>query len=114
MTGPPELPRGAPAPSIQSLFDAACDGDRPALARLLSTIERGGAGARRVAALATPLAGSAYTIGLTGAPGAGKSTLTSAIVARLRSGGSCVAVLAIDPTSPFTGGAILGDRVRMQ
>ncbi|MEO5901538.1 MAG: methylmalonyl Co-A mutase-associated GTPase MeaB [Ilumatobacteraceae bacterium] len=104
----------APAASIDALFDAARAGDRPALARLLSTIERGGEGARRVAARATPLAGRAYSVGLTGAPGAGKSTLTSGLVGHLRSGGSRVAVLAIDPTSPFTGGAILGDRVRMQ
>ncbi len=61
-----------------------------------------------------PLGGSAYTVGLTGAPGAGKSTLTSATIGHLRSLGLPVAVLAIDPSSPFTGGAILGDRVRMQ
>ena len=58
--------------------------------------------------------GHAYTIGLTGAPGSGKSTLTSAVVGHLRSLGEEVAVLAVDPSSPFTGGAILGDRVRMQ
>jgi LAO/AO transport system kinase len=63
---------------------------------------------------AYPLAGHAYTIGLTGAPGAGKSTLTSALIGHLRSLEIEVAVLAIDPSSPFSGGAILGDRVRMQ
>jgi LAO/AO transport system kinase len=96
------------------LFEAARDGDRAAKARLLSFIERGGEGAREVGRLASPLAGNAYTIGLTGAPGAGKSTLTSALVAHLRAAGEEVAVLAVDPSSPFTGGAILGDRVRMQ
>ena len=97
-----------------SLFTAALSGDRAALARLLSLIERGGDSAREVGRLAAPNAGDAYTIGLTGAPGAGKSTLTSALVGHVRNAGDEVAVLAVDPSSPFTGGAILGDRVRMQ
>jgi LAO/AO transport system kinase len=96
------------------LFAAAVAGDRAALARLLSLIERGGAEARVVGRLSHPLAGEGYTVGLTGAPGAGKSTLTSAIISHLRAQDLEVAVLAIDPSSPFTGGAILGDRVRMQ
>ena len=96
------------------LFQAARAGDRAALARLLSLIERGGEGARAVGRLAYPLGGHSYTVGMTGAPGAGKSTLTSAVIAHLRAQGEEVAVLAIDPSSPFTGGAILGDRVRMQ
>jgi LAO/AO transport system kinase len=96
------------------LFEAARAGDRAALARLLSLIERGGDGARAVGRLAYPLGGRAYTVGITGAPGAGKSTLTSGLIALLRAQGEEVAVLAIDPSSPFTGGAILGDRVRMQ
>jgi LAO/AO transport system kinase len=96
------------------LFTAALDGDRGALARLLSLIERGGAPGRRVGRLAYPKSGQAYTVGMTGAPGSGKSTLTSAIIGHLRSQEIEVAVLAIDPSSPFTGGAILGDRVRMQ
>jgi LAO/AO transport system kinase len=96
------------------LFTAACEGDRGALARLLSYIERGGEPARQIGRLAYPLSGQAYTIGLTGAPGAGKSTLTSATIGHVRGLGIEVAVLAIDPSSPFTGGAILGDRVRMQ
>lgn len=96
------------------LFAAARTGDRGALARLLSYVERGGEPARRVGRLAYPLSGHAYTVGLTGAPGAGKSTLTSALIGHLRSLELEVAVLAIDPSSPFTGGAILGDRVRMQ
>ena len=100
-----------PAPE---LFQAALDGDRSALARLLSLIERGDDEAREIGRLAYPLSGSGYTVGLTGAPGAGKSTLTSAIIKHLRSLELEIAVLAIDPSSPFTGGAILGDRVRMQ
>jgi LAO/AO transport system kinase len=96
------------------LFEAALGGDRAAVARLLSLVERGGPDGRAVTRLAHPRSGQAYTVGLTGAPGAGKSTLTSATIRHLRSLDLEVAVLAIDPSSPFTGGAILGDRVRMQ
>jgi LAO/AO transport system kinase len=81
---------------------------------LLSQVEQGGQGAREVGRLTHPLGGHAYTVGVTGSPGAGKSTLTARRIGALRSAGSQVAVLAIDPSSPFTGGAILGDRVRMQ
>ena len=77
-------------------------------------MERGGPSAREVGTLTHPLGGAAYTVGLTGAPGSGKSTLTSGLVREARALGDEVAVLAVDPTSPFTGGAILGDRVRMQ
>ena len=99
---------------IPDLFAAATAGDRGALARLLSLVERGNEQAREVSRISYPLSGKGYTVGFTGAPGAGKSTLTSAVIAHLRSLGEEVAVLAIDPSSPFTGGAILGDRVRMQ
>jgi len=99
---------------VPELFQAALDGDRGALARLLSLIERGDDEAREIGRLAYPLSGAGYTVGLTGAPGAGKSTLTSAVIGHLRSLDLEIAVLAIDPSSPFTGGAILGDRVRMQ
>jgi LAO/AO transport system kinase len=98
----------------EDLFAAAGDGDRAALARLLSLVERGGDEARTIGRLASPRGGTGYTVGLTGAPGAGKSTLTSALIRHLRGQDLEVAVLAIDPSSPFTGGAILGDRVRMQ
>ena len=100
--------------SVDELFTAALADDRGALARLLSLIERGGPEARQIGRLSYPLGGNAYTVGLTGAPGAGKSTLTSGIIGHLRGLDIPVAVLAIDPSSPFTGGAILGDRVRMQ
>ncbi len=101
-----------------SLFAAARTGDRVALPRLLSLVERGGDGARAVAEIAYRSPQQAYTVGITGAPGAGKSTLTDQLINRARSrgldGSDQVAVLAIDPSSPFSGGAILGDRVRMQ
>jgi GTPase len=96
------------------LVDAARAGDRAALARLLSIVERGGDDARQVGRACFPHGGVGYTIGLTGAPGAGKSTLTSGLVGRIRTDGDEVAVLAVDPSSPFSGGAILGDRVRME
>lgn len=100
--------------TVSQLFDAARGGDRAALARMLSLVERGGGEAREIGRVVYPASGAGYTVGLTGAPGAGKSTLTSATIGHIRSLGEEVAVLAIDPSSPFTGGAILGDRVRMQ
>jgi LAO/AO transport system kinase len=95
------------------LVAAARDGDRGALARLLTLVEQGGEEARAVGRATHPRGGHATTVGVTGAPGAGKSTLTSSLVERMRASEVTVAVLAIDPSSPFTGGAILGDRVRM-
>ncbi len=97
-----------------ALLAAASAGDRAALARLISLVERGGDGARQVGRVTHPLSGRAYTVGITGAPGAGKSTLTDRLLSHLRAQGTDVAVLAVDPSSPFSGGAILGDRVRMQ
>ena len=99
-----------PAP----LLESARAGDRAALARLLSIIERGGPDAAEVSRLTYPLGGTAYTVGITGAPGAGKSTLTAGLIGHLRGQNLEVGVLAVDPSSPFSGGAILGDRVRMQ
>ena len=96
------------------LVDRARGGDRLAIAKLLSLVEAGGPGARAVAAATTPHTGRAWTVGVTGAPGAGKSTLTDGLVRQLRACDLDVGVLAVDPTSPFSGGAILGDRVRMQ
>ena len=95
------------------LVKAATGGDRAALGRLLTLVERGGAPAGEVDRRCHPLAGRAHTVGLTGAPGSGKSTLTEALIGHLRRLGTSLAVLAVDPSSPFTGGAILGDRVRM-
>jgi LAO/AO transport system kinase len=100
-------------PAPEDLLAAARGGDRGALARLISIIERGGEEARHVGRAAHGLGIDATTIGITGAPGAGKSTLTSALLDSVRAGGDPIAVLAIDPSSPFSGGALLGDRVRM-
>ncbi|MBM3660918.1 MAG: methylmalonyl Co-A mutase-associated GTPase MeaB, partial [Actinobacteria bacterium] len=97
----------------EDLVRAARTGDRRAVAKLISLVETGGAAADAASAALYPATGRAYTIGITGAPGAGKSTLTDALVGRLRADGIEVGVLAVDPTSPFSGGAILGDRVRM-
>ena len=98
----------------RALVDGARSGDRGAIARLISLVESGGPDANDAVAQLFPHTGNAYTIGITGAPGAGKSTLTDRLVAHLRSLGDDVGVLAVDPSSPFTGGALLGDRVRMQ
>src|SRR6187401_3619278 len=101
------------ADDVAELLADARDGSRAALARLLSLAERGGEAAREVGRRAHVRGGTARTIGMTGAPGAGKSTLTNALCRAMRDDGERVAVLAIDPSSPFSGGAILGDRVRM-
>ena len=95
-------------------LDKARAGDVRALARLLSLVEDESPQVRIVIKDLLPATGGARIIGLTGAPGVGKSTMTSALVGAFRAAGHRVAVLAIDPTSPFTGGALLGDRVRMQ
>ncbi len=100
-------------PDPAGLVDAARAGDRAALARLLSLVERGGDEAHEIGRICHPLGGGAYTLGITGAPGSGKSTLTNALLGILRDADRAVAVLAVDPSSPFSGGAILGDRVRM-
>ena len=89
-------------------------GDRRALARLLTAVENRTAAGEAALRVLYPLAGRAHLVGVTGAPGSGKSTLVAALVGRARAAGRPVAVLAIDPSSPITGGAILGDRVRMQ
>ncbi|MGD0379486.1 MAG: methylmalonyl Co-A mutase-associated GTPase MeaB [Acidimicrobiales bacterium] len=121
-SGPPHGPdAGRPAarrPRVTDpvvLLEAARQGDRVALARLLTLVETGGPGGRAVAALAYRNEREARTIGITGPPGAGKSTLVDRLIATARAAGEAqLGVLAVDPSSPFTGGAILGDRVRMQ
>ncbi|HEY7440749.1 MAG TPA: methylmalonyl Co-A mutase-associated GTPase MeaB [Acidimicrobiia bacterium] len=97
-----------------ALVERAVAGDRAAIAKLISAVEAGGNMAVQTAAALFPHTGHAYSIGLTGAPGSGKSSLTDALIRYLRRDGVEIGVLAIDPTSPFSGGAILGDRVRMQ
>jgi LAO/AO transport system kinase len=98
----------------EALVSAADSGDPRALARLISLVENGSPQLRSVMRLIAPRTGQARMVGLTGAPGVGKSTLTGALVRAYRKRGLRVGVLAVDPTSPFTGGALLGDRVRMQ
>lgn len=90
------------------------DGDRRALARAITLAERGGPTARALLAAAYPHAGGAHLVGITGPPGAGKSTLVTVLAQEWRRRGVSVGVVAVDPTSPFTGGAVLGDRIRMQ
>ena len=97
-----------------ALVERALEGDRRSIAKVISLVERGGERARVAIQMLHPRTGNAWTIGITGAPGSGKSTLTDQLVGRLRAGGTEVGVLAVDPSSPFSGGAILGDRVRMQ
>jgi LAO/AO transport system kinase len=96
------------------LATAALQGDRRALARLLSAVENRAPGADAALAALFPRTGRAWRIGITGAPGTGKSTLVTALAQHYRAQGLTVAILAVDPTSPFTGGAILGDRIRMR
>ena len=100
---------------LDDLLDDMLAGQRRALARVLTVVEDGDPERlRQVVGRVHPLGGSARIIGITGAPGVGKSTLTNALAGRLRARDRRVAVLAVDPSSPFSGGALLGDRVRMQ
>jgi LAO/AO transport system kinase len=89
-------------------------GDRRALSRLISILERGDPQAADIMRVIDAHTGKAYTIGITGPPGSGKSTIVDRLTGLLRQEGSSVGIIAVDPTSPFTGGAILGDRIRMQ
>ena len=99
---------------LDGLIQGALSGQRRSIARLISLVEDGGAELGKVMSSLYPHTGNAYWIGITGAPGAGKSTLTEQLVGRIRKDDNRVGVLAVDPTSPFSGGALLGDRVRMQ
>ena len=103
-----------PDDDVAALVAAAVDGQPRAVARLISLVEDRSPRLREVSAALAPTAGRAHVVGITGSPGVGKSTSTSALVGALRAAGRRVGVLAVDPTSPFTGGALLGDRIRMQ
>lgn len=98
---------------VSTLVEQARQGRPRAVARLISLIEGDSPQLREVMAALAPLAGGAYVVGVTGSPGVGKSTSTSALVTAYRKAGKRVGVLAVDPSSPFSGGALLGDRVRM-
>jgi LAO/AO transport system kinase len=99
---------------VGTLVEQARAGRPRAVARLISLVEGAAPELREVMAALAPLTGNAYVVGLTGSPGVGKSTSTSALVSAYRRLGRRVGVLAVDPSSPFSGGALLGDRVRMQ
>ena len=102
------------AVDVPALVESARAGSPRAVARLISLVEDGHPALREVMAALAPHSGSAYVIGLTGSPGVGKSTSTTALVGAFRERGLRIGVLAVDPSSPFSGGALLGDRVRMQ
>lgn len=112
-TGSPPASRRTRDP--EQLLGMAREGDRVAAGRLLSIVERGGEPARALGRLTFGSSGGdEHVIGITGAPGAGKSTLTDGLITLIRGAGLRVGILAVDPSSPFSGGAILGDRIRMQ
>ena len=96
------------------IADRILAGDTRAVARLITDIDDDMPGVREILKELYPHTGKAYIIGITGAPGVGKSTLVDQMLVHLREEGKTVGVIAVDPTSPFSGGAILGDRIRMQ
>ena len=110
---PSALPAAVSRSDPAALAVAVLAGDRRAAARALTAVENGLDGAADLVDALYPHTGRAWRIGITGPPGAGKSTLTDRLVSAFRADGKTVAVVAVDPSSPFTGGALLGDRVRM-
>jgi GTPase len=103
-----------PDVDVAELVGRARDGEARAVARLISLVEDASPRLREVASALASFAGHAEVLGLTGPPGVGKSTVTSALIMAFRAAGKRVGVLAVDPSSPFSGGALLGDRIRMQ
>ncbi len=98
---------------MTDLVSRALSGERAAIARVISLAEAGGEAGRDAMAAIYGAAGRAHVVGITGAPGAGKSTLVNALARHYRQQGKTVGIVAVDPSSPFSGGAVLGDRVRM-
>ena len=99
---------------MDKLLDRAFNGDPRAIGRLISLVEADAPNAKEIMRQVYPRTGKAHVIGITGSPGAGKSTFVDRLIAQFKADGKKVGVIAIDPSSPFTGGAILGDRLRMQ
>lgn len=102
-----------PQVKVEGLIEGFFAGDRGALARIISLVENDSEESRRILDVIYPQAGKAYRVGVTGPPGAGKSTLVNGLTRLYRKQGEKVGIIAVDPTSPFTGGALLGDRIRM-
>jgi len=109
----PHTPPRAPAPTVADTVAAIRAGDRRLIARAITALENGARHAPALRAALAEEAGHAHVVGVTGPPGGGKSTLVSALIKALRARGHTVAVVAVDPSSPFSGGAVLGDRIRM-
>jgi LAO/AO transport system kinase len=99
--------------TFEALVEGVTSGDRRAIARALTLVENGDPLAYELVRAVYPRTGRAYSIGVTGPPGAGKSTLVSALIRHVRSAGSTVGVISVDPSSPYTRGAVLGDRIRL-